>query len=65
MALLRAFTEAANLEPVVVISDPDGDGIVQINRIVHGDEGPSDRWHIRSLYAFDDVLMDRVNTPGQ
>ena len=64
VALLRVFDEptSTNLEPVTVISGPDHEGMVQVNREIHGTHGPTDRWHVSRLYKFDPDLMDKVNT---
>jgi hypothetical protein len=63
VALLRIWHDDPNLEPVVVISDPDTDGMVQINRVIPAsDDGATDRFHLSRFYKFDDQLMDRVNT---
>lgn len=61
LVLIKAIDESAILEAATMIDGPDADGYITIDRALPSPDGPTNRWHVCKVYAFDKDLMRRVN----
>ena len=61
LVLISFIDGSSALEPCTMIAEPDRDGFVTIDREIPGPAGPTNRWHVSRVYAFDDELLQQVN----